>query len=322
MPDLAGKCLQIAAMPCGGRELLVAVYDISKRYGRATAAAGVTLALWSGEIWGFVGANGAGKTTTLRMLAGILKPDGGSGQVLGFDLQREAAAIRERIGYMSQRLSLYPELSVFENLRFRAAVYGLRNPRAVAESAICEFGLVGWARSPAGSLSGGWARRLQLAASLLHSPRLLLLDEPTAGLDLAARQEVWRRVEGLAAAGAGVILCTHDLMEAELCSHAAFFEKGQVVAASALAEIVSGSPVAAFVLCGTDVRQLAKDLTMVTGVLASCPQGESLRVVADPLAELDLRRFAVTRGASLTRAESRLEDALLARSLPTGRHQA
>jgi ABC-2 type transport system ATP-binding protein len=162
------------------------------------------------------------------MLAGILKPDGGAGQVLGFGLQRDAAEIRERVGYMSQRLSLYPELSVFENLRFRAAVYGLRNPRAAVEAAIRAFDLVPWARSPAGSLSGGWARRLQLAASLLHSPRLVLLDEPTAGLDAAARQEVWWRVEELAAAGAGVIVCTHDLVEAERCSHAAFLKTGRL----------------------------------------------------------------------------------------------
>ena len=124
----------------------MAVYDISKRYGRMTAVAGVTLTLWSGEICGFIGANGAGKTTILRMLAGILKPDGGGGHVLGFDVRRDAAKIRERVGYMSQRLSLYAELSVFENLRFRAEVYGLRNPHATVEAAIREFGLVPWAR--------------------------------------------------------------------------------------------------------------------------------------------------------------------------------
>jgi ABC-type multidrug transport system ATPase subunit len=223
MADLAHKCSEVVAMPRCGRELLVAVHNISKCYGRTTAVAGVTLTLWAGEICGFVGANGAGKTTALRMLAGILKPDGGCGHVLGFDLQREAAEIRERVGYMSQRLSLYPELSVFENLRFRAAVYGLRNPRAAVEAAMRDFNLLPWAHSPAASLSGGWARRLQLAASLLHSPQLVLLDEPTAGLDAMARQDVWRRVEGLAAAGAGVIVCTHDLAEAERCSHAAFF---------------------------------------------------------------------------------------------------
>src|SRR5258708_17555441 len=221
----------IAAVSPGDREPMVAVEDISKRYGRRTAVAGVTLTLRAGEIWGFVGANGGGKTTTLRILAGILKPDGGRGHVLGFDLRRDAARIRERVGYMSQRLSLYAELSVFENLRFRAEVYGLKNPRAEVEAAIREFGLVPWAHSPAGLLSGGWARRLQLAASLLHSPRLVLLDEPTAGLDAAARQEVWRRVEALAATRAGVIVCRHDLGEAERGSHAAFFGRGHGTAA-------------------------------------------------------------------------------------------
>src|ERR1700746_604146 len=280
MPDHARGCSTVAAAPPSSRELLMAVYDISKRYGRTTAVAGVTLALRSGEICGFVGANGAGKTTVLRMLAGILKPDRGGGHILGFGLQREAADIRERVGYMSQRLSLYAELSVFENLRFRAAVYGLRNPRAVAEAAMRDFYLVPWAHSPAASLSGGWARRLQLAASLLHSPQLVLLDEPTAGLDAVARQDVWRRVEGLAAAGAGVIVCTHDLAEAERCSHAAFFADGQVVVTGSPAEIAADSPAAAFLLSGADVRRLANDVTAVAGVVTSYPQGESLRVVA------------------------------------------
>jgi ABC-2 type transport system ATP-binding protein len=309
-------CSAVAAMPPSGLESLVAIENISKRYVRTTAVAGVTLTLRAGEICGFVGANGGGKTTTLRILAGILKPDAGCGHVLGFDLLRDAAHIREQVGYMSQRLSLYAELSVFENLRFRAAVYGLRNPHAAVEAAIREFGLVPWAHRPAGSLSGGWARRLQFAASLLHSPRLVLLDEPTAGLDAAARQEVWRRVEALAATGAGVIVCTHDLAEAERCSKAAFFANGHVVAAGAPAEIAAGSPTVAFLLCGADVRRLADDVTTVAGVVASCPQGEGLRVVADPRAELDLRRFAAMHAASLARAGARLEDAILAWSLP------
>ena len=309
-------------MPPCGRELLVAVHNISKSYGRTTAVAGVTLTLWAGEICGFVGANGAGKTTALRMLAGILKPDGGSGHILAFSLQRDAAEIRERIGYMSQRLSLYAELSVFENLRFRAAVYGLRNPRASAEAAMRDFNLVPWAHSPAASLSGGWARRLQLAASLLHSPQLVLLDEPTAGLDAVARQDVWRRIEGLSAAGAGVIVCTHDLVEAERCSHAVFFANGQVLAAGTPAAIAAGSATAAFLLSGSDVRRLANDVAAVAGVVTSCPQGACLRVVADPLAERELRRFAAIHAASLSRAEARLEDAVLARSHLMGSRQS
>jgi ABC-2 type transport system ATP-binding protein len=321
MPDLAGMCSASPATWRCARDLLVAVENISKSYGRATAVAGVTLSLWAGEIWGFVGANGAGKTTTLRMLAGILTPDGGAGHVLGFDLRRDAAKIRERVGYMSQRLSLYAELSVFENLRFRAEVYGLKNPHVEIEAAIREFGLVPWAHSLAGSLSGGWERRLQLAASLLHSPRLVLLDEPTAGLDATARQEVWRRVEALAATGAGVIVCTHDLVEAERCSQIALFADGQVVATGAPAEIAAATPAAVFELSGTDVRLLAHDVTTVAGVVATYPQGEGLRVVADPGAELDLRRFAAMHAASLARARARLEDAILGWSLPTGWRQ-
>src|SRR5260370_2021694 len=247
----------------GAREPLVAVQDISKHYGRKTAVAGVTLAVRAGEICGFVGANGSGKTTTLRMLAGILKPEGGCGHVLGFDLLRDAAKIRERVGYMSQRLSLYAEMSVVENLRFRAEVYGLRNARAGAQAAICESGLMRWAGSPAGSLSGGWARRLQLAATLVHSPRLVLLDEPTAGLDAATHQEVWRRVEALAATGAGVIVCTHDLVEAERCSKAAFFSDGRGLAAGAPLENPAAPRAAGFEFSGTDVRLLASDVTTV-----------------------------------------------------------
>src|SRR5260370_6565177 len=175
MADPALLRLAIADAPPDSREPLVAVEHISKRYGRRTAVMGVTLTLRAGEICGFVGANGGGKTTTLRMLAGILRPDGGRGRVVGFDLLRDAAKIRERVGYMSQRLSLYAELSVFENLRFRAEVYGLRNSRAAAQAAICEYGLMRWAPSPAGSLSGGWARRLPLAATLVQSPLLGLV---------------------------------------------------------------------------------------------------------------------------------------------------
>jgi len=316
MPDHARMCSAAAAAPPSDRESLVAVENISKRYRRTTAVAGVTLTLRAGEIWGFVGANGGGKTTTLRILAGILKPDGGRGHVLGFDLQRDAAKIRERVGYMSQRLSLYAELSVFENLRFRAEVYGLKNPRTEVEAAIREFGLVPWAHRPAGSLSGGWARRLQLAASLLHSPRLVLLDEPTAGLDAAARQEVWRRVEALAATGAGVIVCTHDLVEAERCSKAAFFADGQVVAAGAPAEIAAGSPAVVFLSSGTEVRALASAVTTVAGVVASYPEGEGLRVVADPVAQLALRRFAAMHAESIARVRARLEDAILTWSIP------
>jgi len=209
---------------------LIAVHGVTKLYGLRVAIEDLELTICAGEVFGLVGANGGGKTTTLRMLAGILKPDRGRGQVLGFDLRCEAKEIRRHIGYMSQRLSLYADLSVFENLRFRAEVYGLEKSRTTAETAIREFELDRYARSPAGQLSGGWARRLQLAAALIHAPRLILLDEPTAGLDPISRRDVWRRIERLAARGAGVILSTHDLAEAERCSRVALLSEGRIAA--------------------------------------------------------------------------------------------
>jgi ABC-2 type transport system ATP-binding protein len=293
-------------------ETLVAVTDVTKRYARRVAVHKLSLRLWAGEVVGLVGSNGSGKTTTLRMLAGILKPDEGHGQVLGFDLVREAAQIREYAGYMSQALSLYADLSVFENLRFRAQVYGLSSPRAAAEAAIVEFELAEFARIPAGRLSGGWARRLQLAAALIHSPRLVFLDEPTAGLDAVTRHDVWRRIGSLAAAGAGLIVSTHDLAEAERCSYAAVLSEGKIVAAGTPEQIATSASAGAFLLSGPDARQLALRIDATQGVIASYPQGPGLRVVADPNAEESLRRMAGMLNVNLARVAMRLEDAVLA----------
>jgi ABC-2 type transport system ATP-binding protein len=293
-------------------ESLVAVTDVTKRYARRVAVHKLSLRLRAGEIVGLVGSNGSGKTTMLRMLAGILKPDEGHGQVLGFDLVKEAAEIRGCISYMSQALSLYVDLSVFENLRFRAQVYGLSSPRAAAGAAIVNFELAEFAQTAAGRLSGGWARRLQLAAALIHSPRLVLLDEPTAGLDAVSRHDVWRRIGSLAAAGAGVIVSTHDLAEAERCSYAALLSEGKIVATGTPGQIARSASAGAFLLSGPEARQLAQPVEATQGVIASYPQGPSLRVVADPNAEESLRRVASIHAANLTRVAMRLEDAVLA----------
>jgi ABC-2 type transport system ATP-binding protein len=292
---------------------LVVLEDISKRYGRRSAVVELTLSLRAGDICGFVGANGGGKTTALRMVAGILRPDGGRGTVLGFDLLRDARAIRGRVGYLSQRSSLYAELSVFENLRFRAQIYGLSNPRAAADATVEAFDLVPFARSAAGSLSGGWARRLQLAGSLIHSPQLVLLDEPTAGLDWPARHELWRRVEKLAAGGAAVIVCTHDLAEAERCSYVVLFAEGRIIAAGAPDEISARSSASTFLLYGINIRRLGDEVEAISGVVASRPQGEGLRVITDALGDEHLRRFAALHGAGIVRVGARLEDVVLAR---------
>lgn len=293
-------------------DMLVVVEDITKRYADRVAVDKLGLTLRAGDVFGLVGANGGGKTTTLRILAGILKPERGHGSVLGFDLVDGAGQIRERVGYMSQRFSLYSDLSVFENLRFRAEVYGLDRPRAAAEAAIDDFELTEHARSAAGRLSGGWARRLQLAAAVIHSPRLILLDEPTAGLDAVSRQQVWRRLERIAAQGVGVIVSTHDLAEAERCSRASLLSEGRVVATGTPEQIARSAPAAAFLLCGPDARLLAASVEALPGVIASYPQGAGLRIVAQTEAEESLHRMAGAKQTSIARATMRLEDAVLA----------
>ena len=309
MGERAGES---GSAPTMADEPIVNVVEVTKRYGHRTAIAKVTLAVRPGEVLCLVGANGGGKTTVLRILAGILKPDAGHGEVLGFDLRRRANLIRERVGYMSQRFSLYADLSVFENLRFRAEVYGLDRPKVVAEAAVLDFGLSEYARSAAGQLSGGWARQLQLAAVLIHSPRLILLDEPTAGLDAASRHEVWRRIGRLASARTAIIISTHDLAEAERSSHAALLSEGRVVGYGTPAQIAQSAPALAFLVSGNNARLLAPVIQAVTGVIATYPQGPSLRIVAKSEAAEALQRVAANNNASISSAALRLEDAVVA----------
>lgn len=303
---------------------LVDIHDVSRRYGARVALDSLSLVLHPGEICGLVGPNGGGKTTSLRITAGILRPHSGHGHVLGFDLIRGAGEIRKHAGYMSQRLSLYADLSVLQNLRFRAEVYGVAAPRHAAARAVEEYGLAPFASTPAGRLSGGWARRLQLAASLLHAPRLVLLDEPTAGLDASSRHEVWRRIADLAAAGAGVLVCTHDLAEAERCSSAVFLSEGRVLARGTPEAITraSGATVCRVTPANRrlDAIRLDSALEAVPGVVATYPHGGGLRVVARPETASTLERIAGEHGADFAVVGPTLEDAAL--SLAPGRRGA
>ena len=217
--------------------------------------ADVALTLRAGDLMGLVGANGGGKTTTLRMLAGLLRPDRGEGTVLGHDIRRPGASLRARVGYMGQRLSLYPDLTVVENLHFRARVHRLARPGdAVAQSAR-RFGLDDVLTTRFERLSGGWARRVQFAATLLHAPPLLLLDEPTAGLDVATRRDIWRWLGELADGGTAIIVSTHDLAEAERCPAILYYEGGRVegpFAPAALAEATGAVSLEAAVIARAD----------------------------------------------------------------------
>ena len=208
-------------------EPVIDVCGLSCRFGSRIAVSGITLHIAAGEIVGLVGANGGGKTTTLRMLAGLLQPSSGSGTVLGRDVMRPQRAERSRIGYMTQALALYPELTVAENLRFRAEVTCGGDPDAFAR-VVEQYGIDEVLNTRIAELSGGWARRVQFAASVMHRPALLLLDEPTAGLDARTRRDMWRWIFALAASGCTVLISTHDMHEAEQCPMILHYREGQV----------------------------------------------------------------------------------------------
>ena len=284
---------------------------VGKRFGQRFVVSDLTLALHSGEVLGFVGPNGAGKTTALRILAGLLKADVGGGQVLGRDLMGDRRAVGALVGYMPQRLALYGELSVAENLRFRADVYGLASPKAAVEAAMEDFDLTPFAKLQAGRLSGGWARRLQLAAAMIHRPSLVLLDEPTAGLDADSKQDVWRRILDIAHRGGSVVINTHDLGEAERCTSVALFSAGRVLARGDPARLVRRAPFEALLVVGGDVRDLMARFEGAAGVIAASPEGHGLRLLVRPDACAAIEAAARAAGARLEDTHKRLEDAAL-----------
>ena len=285
------------------------IQGVGKRFGSRWAIADLSLALRPGEVLGFVGPNGAGKTTSLRILAGLLKADTGGGQVLGHDLMADRRAVGASVGYMPQRLALYGELTVAENLRFRADVYGLAAPKAAVDAAIADFELGPYRKLRAGRLSGGWARRLQLAAALIHRPSLVLLDEPTAGLDADAKQDVWRRIQDISHAGGSVVINTHDLAEAERCTTVALFSAGRVVALGDPIRLTRQAPFDAVLVGGADGRDLFARFSGAGGVIAAYSEGHRLRLLVRPAACDSIRAAVCDFGASVEDTPKRLEDA-------------
>ena len=234
-----------------------------------------------GEIYGFLGPNGSGKTTTIRMLCGLLTPDQGEGTCLGYDIRTEADEIKRHVGYMTQRFSLYQDLSVRENLEFVARLYGLPKPAAAARAMIERIGLAGREEQIAGELSGGWKQRLALGACTLPSPQLLLLDEPTAGVDPKARREFWNEIHALAADGLTVLVSTHYMDEAERCHEIAYIAYGVLLAHGTVEEVIAGSHLATYTVSarnGEGLATLAEELSSNAGVDMVAPFGTSLHV--------------------------------------------
>ena len=258
--------------------LAIDVQDLSKSFGSLKAVNHVSIQIEQGHITGFLGPNGSGKTTTLRMLCGLLTPDSGHGEVLGLDFPREGAAIKRQTGYMTQRFSLYEDLTIEENLAFIARVYGLDDVARRVDDTLNKLGLAHRRKQLAGQLSGGWKQRLALAAAVMHEPKLLLLDEPTAGVDPQARRDFWDEIHRLADQGMTVLVSTHYMDEAERCHEIAYIFNGDLIARGTGDDLITQSGLVTFEAEGPRADRLSRELAGKPGVEMVAPFGQVLHV--------------------------------------------
>jgi ABC-2 type transport system ATP-binding protein len=259
-------------------ELAIDVQDVTKSFNGHVVVDGLAMQVRRGEIYGFLGPNGSGKTTFLRILCGLLKPDSGSGTCLGRDVIAESDAIKRRVGYMTQRFSLYEDLSIAENLRFVADIYQMPGATRAVHDMLESLGLQRRSDQLAGQLSGGWKQRLALAACLIHKPELLLLDEPTAGVDPKARRDFWEEIHRLAAEGLTVLVTTHYMDEAERCHRLAYIAYGKLLAKGTLADVLASARLTTWEVSGPELGRLSPQLQTLLGVEQVTAFGNKLHV--------------------------------------------
>jgi len=301
--------------------LAIDVEGLKKSFGRAKPAVnGVSLRVRRGEIFGFLGPNGSGKTTTIRLICGLLTPDAGNGRCLGFDLIRESALIKQSVGYMTQKFSLYEDLSVRENLDFVARMYGLPRRMQAVDASLERLGLQGRSRQLAGALSGGWKQRLALAACLIHNPGLLLLDEPTAGVDPKARRDFWDHIHEMASEGVTTLVSTHYMDEAEHCNKLAYIAQGELLAEGTPTDIVAASGLVTWLVTGPDIWSLSRKLSDLRGVVNVAAFGASLHVSGyDEIALKESLDSLVDASFSFERISPGLEDVFITLIKQTGK---
>ena len=297
-------------------DIAIDVHGLTKSFGGRTVVRNLSMQVKRGTIYGFLGPNGSGKTTTIRMLTGLLTPDEGRGTCLGYDIRTEADVIKSHVGYMTQRFSLYQDLSVRENLEFVARLYGLPRPAAAARAMVERLGLHGREEQLAGELSGGWKQRLALGACTLPNPQLLLLDEPTAGVDPKARREFWNEIHALASKGLTALVSTHYMDEAERCHEIAYIAYGVLLAHGTVKEVIAAAHLATYEVStanGESLAKLAEEVTGRPGIDMVAPFGASLHVSGRDQAALEaaIAPYRDRPGLTWTRSEPTLEDVFI-----------
>ena len=300
-------------LPASSSDVAIDVRGLSKSFDGREVVHDLSMQVRRGTIYGFLGPNGSGKTTTIRMLCGLLTPDSGEGRCLGYDIRHDADKIKRQVGYMTQRFSLYQDLSVRENLEFVARLYGMPDARGAARAMIERLGLSGREKQLAGELSGGWKQRLALGACTLPNPQLLLLDEPTAGVDPKARRDFWNEIHALAAEGLTVLVSTHYMDEAERCHEIAYIAYGHLLAHGTVEEVIARSALATYTVSGGDLHALQEQLTGKPGVDMVAPFGASLHVSGRDRAALEAAVAPLRADANLHWEESEpsLEDVFI-----------
>ena len=293
--------------------LVIDVTGINKHFGAKHAVKDLALQVRQGEIFGFLGPNGSGKTTSIRMLCGLLTPDSGAGTCLGLDVLTQSAAIKRQVGYMTQRFSLWDDLTIAENLDFVARMFGMSNRGAAVDQALAELDLTSRRDQLAGTLSGGWKQRLALACCLLHKPRLLLLDEPTAGVDPKARRDFWEEIHRLSAAGITVLVSTHYMDEAERCHRLAYIAWGSLLASGTAADIVAGQQLHTWEISGSGLNALSPALRQLPGADLVATFGATLHVSGRDAATLkaSLQDYLTDTALAMTSIAPSLEDAFI-----------
>jgi ABC-2 type transport system ATP-binding protein len=269
-------------------ESIIDVRGMTKRFGERTVVNHVDLTVRAGEIFGFLGPNGSGKTTFLRMLCGLLRADDGAGKVLDHDVIQESEAIKREVGYMTQRFSFWEDLSIAENLDFVARMYDVKNGRQTVRESLERLGLAGRRNQLAGQLSGGWKQRLALAACLIHKPKLLLLDEPTAGVDPKARRDFWDEIHHLAGEGLTVLITTHYMDEAERCHRLAYIAYGKLLTHGSVDEVIAHDHLTTWSVSGQDLSRLTEQLRGRPGVEQTVAFGNALHVSGGDAGALEL----------------------------------